>query len=340
MSRVESVTRTSSYEQRLRIAHEVDAKSEETLGRVIANGFEFDWNAILSGKSDESPDSIISVIEDEVFHVLRGEKFRQTIKALAINGAGLAAWMQRKNEVLAGFMNPTKVIGFAEPALHSDTKALEYWRRFLGLANNEAQQLALIDTRTQAAAIADRVASEMMARLERLHEQTVKDSLPLSEFIRQAREIAPDASRTLLETEYRTHMAEVYGAQLHEQIVSRANAFPFTQFFIINDNRTTWWICIPMGTAGPGGTGYIAATTDPTWIRWRTPAHWKCRSQHSPISYREAQRMRILAADGKTKIARVGNNPNRPFGDPPRFAENPNGSGEIREVKPQQGFGG
>ena len=149
---------------------------------------------------------------------------------------------------------------------------------------------------------------------------------------------APDASRALLETEYRTHMATVYGEQLHEQIVSRAAAFPFTQFFAIIDNRTTDLICRPMGTAGPGGKGYIAASNDPIWIKWSTPCHWRCRSMHSPISYREAQRLGILAKDGRTKIAIVGGNPDRPFGDPPKFAEGPDG--ELREVKPQDGFGG
>ena len=333
MSRVETVTRTSFYEQRLRIAHEVDAKSEATLARVVANGFEMPWHEILRHES-------LPAIEDWVQRELRSDGFRATIDALAINGAALAAWMQRRNEVLAGFKDAPRVIGFAEPTLHNPTKALEYWRRFLGLDSKDADKLADIDTRKSSAAIADRVASELMARLERLHEQTVKDSLPLSEFIKQAREIAPDASRTLLETEYRTHMAEVYGAELHEQITARVDAFPFTQYFAIKDNRTTWWMCLPMGSSGPGGTGYIAATGDPIWIRWRTPAHYRCRAMHSPVSYREAQRMRILAADGRTKVALVGSNPDRPFGDPPKLAENPNGSGELREVKPQAGFGG
>lgn len=63
-----------------------------------------------------------------------------------------------------------------------------------------------------------------------------------------------------------------------------------------------------------------------------------CRSAWSPISYLEARRMGILARDGRTKIAIVGGNPDRPYGDPPEFATHPE-TGETRRVEPQEGFG-
>lgn len=337
---ISTVRATSLTEQRLRIAREADAKADQANAIVMANGFLLDFNAILSDLSEPDTNGILEILEDELYSEMRSQKFRDTITALAINGSALAAWTQRQNEILAGFTEARKVqvFAFKEPPLAVPTKALEYWRKLLGLTDEQADRLASIDTRSEGAKIADRIASALIDRLQKIHDETISEGTNLSEFIAKVREIAPDASRALLETEYRTHMATVYGEQLHEQIVSRANAFPFTQFFAIIDNRTTDLICRPMGTAGPGGKGYVAATLDPIWIRWRTPAHFRCRSMHSPISYREAQRMGILDKDGKTKIAIIGNNPDRPYGDPPKFAAGPDGA--LREVKPQEGFGG
>lgn len=346
MAAISSVRATSLTEQRTRIAREADAKAEQANEIVLANGFQFrrdDWNALLSIATDVADDlNAVDVIETAIVRSLRGAEFRDTITALAINGAGLAAWTQQQNEVLAGFKNASAhfhaFIGFREPALHAPTKAIEYWRKLLGLTDDQADKLAAIDTRGEGAKIADRIATELIKRLQKIHDDTITEGQNLSEFIARVREIAPDASRALLETEYRTHMATVYGEQLHEQIISRANAFPFTQFFAIIDSRTTDLICRPMGTSGPNGKGYIAATNDPVFIRWRTPCHFRCRSMHSPISYREAQRMGILAKDGQTKIAIIGSNPDRPYGDPTAFVTGPDGT--LRAVKPQEGFGG
>lgn len=340
---ISTVRATSLTEQRLRIAREADAKSEQANEIVIANGFQPDWRVILADAEEHDAEehalnSAMVSIKLDLLREMRGPSFRDTITALAINGTALAAWTQRQNEALAGFTDAWKVRLFKEPSLHVPSKAIEYWRKLLGLDDEQVDMLASIDTRGEGAKIADRIASALIDRLQKIHDETISKGTNLSEFIAKVREIATDASRTLLETEYRTHMATVYGEQLHEQIVSRAAAFPFTQFFAIIDNRTTDLICRPMGTAGPNGKGYIAATTDPVWIRWRTPCHFRCRSMHSPVSYREAQRMGILAKDGKTKIAIIGNNPERPYGDPPAFAAGPDGT--LREVRPQEGFGG
>jgi hypothetical protein len=330
-SAIRTIAPTSIHAQRLAIAHDSDARLQSTAASVM-DGFALDWPAILGAES-------LTAIEDALRRELRSVDFRDTVAALAINGAAVAAWTLHRNEILAGLKTHVHVDGFAETiAVATPTKALAYWQRFLGLTDQQTQKLGEVDTRDAGAVIADRIADELMTRLRKLHDQTVRDSLPLSEFVKQAREIAPDQSRALLETEFRTHLAETYGEKLHEQIVSRASAFPFTQYFVIKDDRTTWWICLPMGTAGPNGTGYIAATGDQTWITWRTPAHWRCRSMHSPISYREAQRLGILASDGRTKIALIGSNPDRPYGDPPKFATGPNGV--MRKVEPQEGFGG
>ena len=339
MAAISTVRATSLTDQRLRIAHEADAKAEEANAIVLANGFAVDWTRVLDGGPNQYG-ADMDAIDFALRLTLRSDTFRDTITALAINGAGLAAWTQRQNEILAGFRDARKVqvFTFKEPALAVPTKAIEYWRKLLGLDDEQADKLASIDTRGEGAKIADRVATALIDRLQKIHDETISKGTNLSEFIAKVREIAPEASRSLLETEYRTHMATVYGEQLHEQIISRANAFPFTQFFAIIDNRTTDLICRPMGTSGPNGKGYVAATTDPVWIKWRTPAHFRCRSMHSPVSYREAQRMGILAKDGKTKIAIIVGNPERPFGDPPAFVTGPDGA--LRAVKPQEGFGG
>lgn len=343
MSEVLSVRVTSAHEQRMRIAHEADAKQDQATGAVLANGFAIDWGYVLA---DITADEPLRDIRGGLLHDLRTSAWFDAIEALAINGAAIAAWTHRKNEALAGFKEPPRVLSFAErtafaePQAYTPSKAIQYWQKFLGLDSASVDKLASIDARRDAAKMADRIANELMARLTKLHEQSAAEGLPLSEFIKQAREIAPDASRSLLETEYRTHLSTVYGQQLRAQIEERSNAFPFMQFMIVNDNRTTWYICLPMGTSGPAGTGYICATGDPVTIKWRTPAHFACRSMWSPISYLEAQRLRILAKDGRTKIAIVGSNPNRPYGDPPTFAENPNGNGDVRKVEPQKGFGG
>lgn len=336
-SEVASTSRTSTHEQRSRIAHEADAKQEQVTEAVMSRGFAIDWNAIFFDGADSFD---AGRIEGMLREQLGSLESHQTIRAIAINGAAIAAWTQRKNEALAGFKSEIRAIAFAEPALYTPSKAIDYWRRFLGLDEQQTVRLARKGTAKGAEQIADRVASELMTRLTKLHDETVSDGLPLAEFIKQARAIAPDASRNLLETEYRTHLSTVYSDQLREQIMARANAFPFMQFMIVNDGNATWYACLPMGTSGPGGRGYICATGDPVTIKWRLPAHWRCRSSWSPVSYREAQRMGILAQDGRTKIALVGNNPDRPYGDPPTLAENPNGSGEVRKVEPQKGFGG
>lgn len=278
MATIRTVSATSSYEQRARIAREADTRSDEVMAIVTASGFEIEWDDALSDLDDGVYERAVEIIEDDIRRDMRSDKFGDTITALAINGAGLAAWTQRQNEALAGFKKGTgpAPFSFREPALHAPTKAIEYWRKLLGLTDAQANQLASIDTRGEGAKIADRIATELIKRLQAIHDRTISEGLALGKFIEEVREIAPDASRSLLETEYRTHMATVYGEQLHEQITSRANAFPFTQFFAIIDNRTTDLICRPMGTAGPGGRGYIAASNDPIWIRWRTPAHWRC----------------------------------------------------------------
>ncbi len=333
VSRVESISRTSTYERRARITIDADRRQDQIIESVMRDGFFPDWNAILSDARDV--EKIGLALESQV----RSE-LADTVDALAINGAGIAIYAQRSHDVIAG-LKAHESFTFAEPAVFTPDRAVAYWQRTLNLTDAQTAELLRLVTnaRNAAARIAARVTAAMLDRLTTLYERTVTEGLPLPDFIRQAREVMPEASRALLETEYRTHLTTVYSHSLVDQIQARANVFPFMQMMVIRDGRATWWICLPMGTAGPGGTGYICATNDPLVIKWRAPNHWGCRSSWSPLSYREAQRYGILAADGRTKIALIGSNPDRPYGDPPAFAPHPK-TGELREVEPQEGFAG
>lgn len=338
MSSVESVSRTSTYERRLQITQDADQRQDDAIASVMESGFFPGWNGILSTIGSKFDASNIAGVLSESLH---GDEFEQTLRALAINGAGVALYAQRKHDELAG-VSQRAARAFAEPTAFTPDRAVAYWQKLLNLTDAQVRQLLAMVTqaRNEAARIAARAAAAMVQRMVNLYEQSVVDGLALSSFIQQAREVMPDASRAILETEYRTHLTTVYGDVRVQQMQERVNTFPFAQMMVIKDGRTTWWICLPMGIAGPNGTGYICAANDSLVRKWKAPNHYRCRSDWSPISYREAQRYGILAADGRTKIALVGDNPDRPYGDPPAFAENPNGNGEVRKVEPQEGFAG
>lgn len=315
---------------------EGDRQQDVALASIVTRGFQFDWPAVLRniGRSDPL-DSIESALLDET----AVPEWRDTLRAIAVNGQMIATFVQRKHEENAG-LRTSRTFAFAEqPQLFTPTGALDHWQRILGFDDATLRNLlaaaGAIDDEAQTMS-AD-VVRGLMSRLGDLYAETIGAGLSFRDFEKRALEIMPGASRHLLETHYRTKLTQVYGGSRFTQIRARANVFPFIQFMAIRDPRTTWWICLPMGTAGPNGRGYVAATDDGVWIIWTPPNHWQCRSDLSPIGYREAQRMGILAKDGVTKIARVGKNPARPWGDPPQWAEHPK-TGALRRVEPQEGF--
>lgn len=312
---------------------------------ILAHGTNFNWSKILSDVSDVSDADPIATIERKLRDEL-DDALDDTLEALLINGRMLALFIQRRHDRLAGLkVTPASIFEFAEETeFFEPESALEYWKKLLGLSDEQIAAFrrnlnsALKNTITTTQLVKSRVTDAMVKKLIDLQQETIAEGTPLSEFIKRAKDLMPDATRSMLEAEYRTRLTQAYGGARHELILSRTRTFPFTQFFAIIDGRTTWYICLSMGTAGPNGRGYIAASDDPLWIKWRPPNHFGgCRSDLSPISYLEARRMGILDAAGN-KIARVGDNPNRPFGDPPRFATE-RGTGTIRRVEPQEGFG-
>lgn len=333
-----TVQKSASLDRRFAITLEADRRQERLVRSVLGGGFTFDWPRILAIGDASDP---VSAAEKRLREELARDEFDETITALVINGRLLASLIQRKHEALVGVKSAAaETLTFAEEQeVFKPNAALDFWRRLLGLT---PEQLARFESglgafQTETATIRGRLADALVKKLTSLHEEAITEGLPVDDFVRRAQELMPDASRSLLEAEYRTKLTQAYGGARHELIVSRSNAFPFTQFFAIIDTRTTWNICLPMGTAGPGGRGYVAASDDAIWFTWRPPNHFACRSDLSPIGYRECIRYGILDAQGR-KIARVGNNPNRPFGDPPRFATE-EGTGTIRRVEPQIGFG-
>jgi hypothetical protein len=346
VSRVEFVTRETFASSRRALTAEADDRQESIIEAVLREGYRFDWKRIARNIGDTTAplEALGKALDDE----LSTPAFLDTLAGLRMNGELLATWIQRRHDALAR-LRPPLPLHLAEPTF-TPSRAVDYWQRLLNLTDRQAAELMENSDRLRAEAIGlrGRVKRAVLDRLESLYEEAISEGMSSRDFIRRIREMPTpkgwsggldQVMNAILETEYRTRLTEVYGGARHEQILERKAAFPFTQFMAIRDSRTTWWICLPMGTAGPGGTGYIAASDDPIWIKWRVPCHYRCRSDHSPISYLEAQRLGILAKDGRTKIARVGSNPMRPFGDPPRFATDPV-SGAVRDVEPQKGFGG
>jgi hypothetical protein len=343
---IASIHRSTTYERRVGISLDGDRRQENTIATVLRNGFSFDWDAILSELSD-APDPL-AVIERFITRELQSATFHDTVDMLTLSGQLIAAYIQQRHEEEIGIQSKPAPLSFAEAAAIPATpeSVLQKWQRILGLTDEEldAYLAGLRERQNARAVMAARIRDAMTERVQNLFSKypltgaDINRGDQLQDFVKNAREIMPDASNAVLETEYRTRLTEEYGTKRHEQIVQRANVFPFIQYMALLDGRTTWWICLPMGTAGPNGRGYVAASDDPHWFKWRTPNHFRCRADTSPISYREAQRMGILAADGRTKIALIGSNPNRPYGDPPRFATDPD-TGKLRAVEPQEGFG-
>lgn len=318
---------------------DADARQSRIVADVQRSGFEIDWRKVLDvGDASDPLRSIERLLIDD----MRREKFGETVAVLGVNGKLLSSFVQLETEKLAGMRAEVNLIPleFKEPDLALPEGSIEYWKRVLGLSDRQTDEVRrwLEGFDAQARAIRGRTSDALMKRLAKLYSEALAKEEGVAAFLKRAREIVPNESVAILETEYRTHLSRVYGEDRHEQIVSRSNAFPFTQVFAIIDSVTTWNICLPLGTAGPGGKGYICASTDRFWFKWKFPAHWRCRTQASPMGYRECQRLGILAADGKTKIAIVGSNPDRPFGDPPAFAADPV-TGELRRVEPAPGFG-
>jgi hypothetical protein len=340
MPSLESVSRSSAYERRLALTVLADDRQDAVIASINARGFSFDWPTIIDAAKDAA--DLEAAIARATHDALRSREFRDTISALAVNGKAIAILVQRRAERDAGLRAGARYVAFAEapPTVFEPSKAVEYWQRILGLSDAEVEALiaGINSFQNEAFVMSGRIAAAVMERVAAIIARTIGEGLPLIEFVREAAEVLPNASRATLETEYRTHLTNVYGTSRHEEILARQVAFPFIQFMATKDTRTTWWMCLPMGSAGPGGRGYIAAADDGIWFTWRPPNHYRCRSDLSPISYLEAQRLGILAADGRTRIAIVGDNPNRPFGDPPKFATDPV-TGNIRRVEPQLGFG-
>jgi len=341
VSAVLSVTKTSTYERRLALTKEGDRRQEQAIQSVLKSGFALDWKAILAEVGDLT--SATDVIGHALLAQLRDDDFTESGLALGMNGKLIAAYIQKRTEEQAGLKLPLSIpLTFRESTVSVFTpeRAVAHWKKLLELSDEDA--LALLENvsalEPSVFAMRARLFDATMDRIATEYERAISQGADLAAFKRNILEILPDASESLIETEFRTHLTNVYGTSRHEQILERANAFPFIQFMALLDTRTTWDICRPMGTAGPGGRGYIAASDDPLWFIWREPNHFRCRAATSPISYLEAQRLGILAKDGRTKIPKIGSNPNRPFGDPPRFAAHPT-TGELRRVEPAPGFG-
>lgn len=341
---------TPTHEQRARIAEEADDQQNEIVASVLASGFSIDWSAVeREAARDDGADDALKAIERAIDTQLQGDEFSATMQALDLNGRLLAAFTQQRHEELAGFRLPA-VVTFAEPDVFTPARAVAYWTKKLKLSPAQAKDLlaALGRGESPLLGLRERVSKSLMERILSLFETAISEGVPQRDFARKLRELPTpkgwgggleDVTNAVIETEYRTNLTEAYSKAASEIVVERAATFPFRQFMAIRDSRVTWWICGAMGTAGPGGRGYVVATTDDlSHTKWRLPAHYRCRSNWSPISYLEARRMGILARDGRTKIAIVGGNPDRPFGDPPEFATHPE-TGETRRVEPQEGFG-
>lgn len=333
MTVIDTVTRASTFERRRAITEEANDRQDTIMEDVAKRGFTFDWTRVLLSLGADP----LAAIEERLREQARGDDFRETVATLGVNGKLLAVYIDRKHSELIGIrrqpLNLTQ--SFAE--FTSVEGVLDYWRVLLGLT---PAQVAIVrgwleSFDAESLGIEKKVTDELMRRLAGLYSKAMTGEGGLPAFIKKAETVMPSASKALLETEYRTNLTKFYGGERHRQIVERAKAFPFIQFMALKDSRTTWWSCLPMGKAGPGGTGYVAAATDDVWRIWTPPNHYRCRSDLSPIGYREAIRMGILAEDGVTKTRG-----DRPFGDPPKWVQNPVPPHEMREVEPQEGFRG
>lgn len=344
---IANVSAATAHERRVAISEQADDHQQDVVRSVLENGFSIDWSAVerdANGKPEP-----LKAIEHAIAAQLKSDDFTDTVRALDINGRLIAAVILREHERAIG-LRLASPLAFAEPDVFTPARALAYWRKKLNLSDAQANDLLASLGRDDSPlfGMRDRITKSLMQRITSLFEEAIANGVAPTEFAARLRELPTpkswsggleDVTNAVIETEYRTNLSESYNESAHELVVQRKNTFPFLQFMAIRDARVTWWICGAMGTAGPGGRGYIVATDDPLpFTTWRLPAHYRCRSSWSPISYLEAQRLRILATDGRTKIAIVGSNPNRPFGDPPEFATNPE-TGDTRRVEPQEGFG-
>lgn len=346
MTPILRVTRATSYEQRAAIAIGADERQEDVVASVLAHGWAINWHAVERLDAGDDP---LPAIEHEIETQLRRPEFADTIEALDINGRCLAAFTQQQHERASG-LHLDPIITFAEAVVWTPARAVAYWQKKIGLTDQQAAQLLADLGRGESPLLGlrRRISKTIMERILALFKEAIETGTPPLEFVRKIREVPTpagwsggieDVTRSVIETEYRTNLTDVYSQAAQEQVLARVSTFPFLQFMSIRDSRVTWWICGAMGTAGPSGRGWIAATDDPIWFTWRPPCHYRCRSNLSPISYLEATRMGILAKDARTKIARVGSDPDRPYGDPPAFATDPV-TGDTRAVQPQEGFGG
>jgi hypothetical protein len=339
-------TRASSYERRAEIAIQADERQDDVIASVLRSGFRINWSKVE--RETAGADDPLTAIRREIWSQLVSPEFRETVQALDVNGRLIAAYIQQQNERAVG-MRLSPIITFAEASVFTPARAVAYWQKKLGLDDRTAAELLANLSRGESPlfGMRERIAKSVMERIAKLFEQAIAEGISPAAFPKKLREIPTpagwsggleDVTDAVIETEYRTNLTEVYSEAAHEQVLARKNTFPFLQFMAIRDARVTWWCCGAMGTA-VNGRGWICATDDvlPA-TKWRLPAHWKCRSCWSPISYLEAQRLGILAKDGRTRIAIVGGNPDRPFGDPPATATNPQ-TGEMRDVEPQAGFG-
>ncbi len=346
MSAILNITRVSTYEKRAAIAMQADERQEDVIASVLESGFAFDWTAI-EREADGDADPLKS-IEKAIRAQLDGDGFRETAQALDVNGRLIAAFIQQQHEHAVG-LKLAPIITFAEAAVYTPARAVAYWQAKLGLSDKQAAQLLANLGRADSPLLGlrKRIASTVMERITSLFDEAIKQGVAQREFARKLREIPTpkgwsggleDVTNAVIETEYRTNLSESYNGAAHEQVIARKNTFPFGQFMAIRDSRVTWWICGAMGTA-VNGRGWICAVDDELRATtWKLPAHYRCRSTWSPLSYLECQRMGILTKDGRTKVAQIGSNPDRPFGDPPAFATNPE-TGDTRAVEPQEGFG-
>jgi hypothetical protein len=290
MSSIASVAASSFYDRREAISVEADDRQQQAITSVLTSGFAFDWPTMVR---DTVADDPLPELQTAVDAALQGEEFTATVEALRVNGRLIAALAQQRHERLAGARRQALVAvsagAFAEaPALFRPEGAISFWRRLLGLTD-EVVEAMLQGARAfqpdEPFVLASRIAKDVNSQLAALHEKAVSEGLPLTEFKKQAAEVMPDLTAHVLETEYRTRMTQAYAGARHEQVVQRANAFPFMQYLIIKDGRTTWWICLPMGTAGPGGRHLVhLAPAESLAVPVRSQPHQLPRSNPPRVS--------------------------------------------------------
>jgi SPP1 gp7 family putative phage head morphogenesis protein len=273
---------------------------------------------------------------EELFHaelqrVYTSERWRTQLATALLNGACIARWAARRDGVpiVRGLAGAS--FAESEPPVYSPALALEYWKNTIPLTDDEVEGLRenLNGFFNSTLAIAGDYTQSVMTEVGRIFAAAIAEGMTISEFRRRFAEVVPGKARALAETIFRTNITRAYGAQRYAEIRGAGMRVPFIQYLSIPDDRRTA-ICEAMYL-------YVAASTDPIWLTWVPPNHWRCRSDLSPIGYLEAIRLGLAAytSDRRGLVLLRGA---RPYGDPPAFTFDRNRHAYVR-VEPYAGFG-